>query len=506
MIPQDTNINLCLISDSGATTKGLLKMQHNNGNVSLSFYPELVIDSQKGKNQSKRIAQIPDCVFQLSDFTMIEMDQNDRLVVTLSGSRQRCVLYFTRDNDITHFLNYIGGKVRLKNSDCNPRVYLLEPLDSTASVVTPFLSTALPSTSTRTTKAPSRVSLHRIQHPDLVFSTNVQVSQMSAESYNSLFDSEKQIIDKSKFPGIFYNVDVDLAVAGDLWKLLLEPDSAKAELSLAERQEKTNHNRVMYREIKRQWQETTPRQWKNHGELRDLVALLEKDLMENSHLFQHFEHPGFVQKIAFNVLMTLSFWNWDNAAYVKGLITFLAPFLNSFIKDANLESVTLHDGSSLCTNDSEADIFWCFTIFYDHNSLCDLVRPSTKPLLKPLFIAIGYILEEHFPDLLDLLRQKHALSLDFLRDDVSKWFTTCFTGDDIRRLWVSVLSFSSSFQFFQCFIVSLLYSLAQSFVEMNPLNSDEFVRRFHVLKKSVDLNLLLLNAQKILEILKKNSK
>lgn len=503
MIAQDTNINLCLIGEDGSTSKGLLKMQHNNGNVSLSFFPEISVDGIKGKPQSKRIAQIPDCVFQLSDFTMIEMDADDRLVVTLSGSRSHCVLYFTRDNDITHFLNYIGGKVRLKNSDCNPRVYLLEPLDSSASIVTPFLSTSLPQSNSRASKAPSRVSLHRIQHPDLLFKFDQPVKKMTAEEYHSLFDEEGRIKEDIDFPGIFYNVDVDLAVAGELWKLLLTPEDAK--LPRAEREAKTKENRGKYIEIKRQWQATTPRQWMNYGELRDLVALLEKDLTENEKLFAHFKRPAFVQKIAFNVLLTLSYWNWDNAAYVKDLVHFLAPFLDSFICDADSDHVTLHDGSVLTAEESEADIFWCFTTFYDHNSLCDLVRPSTKPLNKPLFIAIGYILEENFPDLLQLLNQKHAFSLDFLRDDVSSWFTTCYSGDDLRRLWVSVLSFSSSFQFFQCYIVSLLYSLAQSFVEMNPLNSDEFVKRFHVLKKGVDLNLLLHNAAQILKILQKKT-
>ena len=227
VMAQDTNINLCLIGEDGTTSKGLLKMQHNNGNVCLSFFRELIVDGVKGKPQSKRIAQIPDCVFQLSDFTMIEMDAEDRLVVTLSGSRSHCVLYFTRDNDITHFLNYIGGKVRLKNSDCNPRVYLLEPLDSTASIVTPFSSTALPQSNSRANKAPSRVSLHRIQHPDLLFQFDQPVKKMTSEEYYSYFDEEGKIKDGVDFPGIFYNVDVDLAVAGELWKLLLEPDDAK---------------------------------------------------------------------------------------------------------------------------------------------------------------------------------------------------------------------------------------------------------------------------------------
>ena len=500
---QDTNINLCLITGN-ETRKGLLKMQHNNGNVSLSFYPECV-DQSKSKSQGKKFAQIPDYVYQLSDFTMIEMDPQDRLIVTLSGSRSRCILYFTRDYDITHFLKYIGGKVRLKTSDCNPLVYLLEPLDSTPSVVTPFSATTLPVSSSHTNKAPSRVSLQRIHHPGLEFETKQPVETMTAEQYRALFDEEGRIKDMSNFPWIFYNKNVDLAVMGDLWKLLLVDDDEKKtpeemNKTAKEREEEDIMNRQKYADVKRQWQLTTRRQWQNHPDLRKLVSLLEKDLIANEELFAHYSAPACVQRIAFNVLLTLSQWNWDSAEYVEGLVTFLSPFLDSFIKEADCETVTRHDGTVIDVESAEADIFWCFAKFYKNNQLSDLRSPQ-QPLLKPLFIAIGYILEENFQDLLQLLYQKHASSLDFLRDDCEKWFTTCFQASDVRRLWISILSFTSSFQFFQCFIVSMLFSLAPSFVEMNPLNSEEFVRRFHNLKKKLDLNLLLLNVKQLKEIL-----
>jgi hypothetical protein len=432
------------------------------------------------------------------------MDSKDRLIVTLSGSRSRCVLYFTRDHDITHFLTYIAGKVRLKNSDCNPCVYLLEPLDSNVTIVTPFNATSLPQSSPHSNKAPSRVSLQRIQHPGLVFKTDSKVEVMTAAQYRSLFDEDGRIKDLETFPGIFYNLEVDLEVVGDLWKLLLHPDDAQR--TAAERHDNDVENRERYAKVKRQWQATTPRQWRNYPEFRSLVDLLESDLCDKQELFSHFDNPACVQRIAFNILLTLSFWNWDSAAYVPGLITFLSPFLDSFVRSADCQTVTAHDGSSVPIEDAEADIFWCFTGFYEHNQLSDLVKPPKQPLLKPLFIAIGYILDDNFQDLLQLLYQKHAFSLDFLRDDCSKWFTTCFQSSDVRRLWISILSFTSSFQFFQCFIVSLLFSLAPQFVEMNPLNSDEFVRRFHNLKKKVELNLLLLNAKKLMEILHEKGK
>lgn len=501
MLAQDTNINLCFINEKEETKKGLLKMQHNNGNVSLSFYPEYLPDPTKPQ---KRIAQIPEYVNQLSDFTMIEMDSKDRLIVNLSGSRAHCVLYFTRDNDIKHFLDYISGKVKLKNSDCNPCVYLLEPLDSTQNTkVAPFNSTSLPVSAPHANKAPSRVSLQKIKCEDLVFQIDSEVEKMEASEYRELFDESGKIKNMDEFPIIFYNKDVDLEVAGDLWKLLLNTENAQK--TYEERKKQDLLNKEEYIKVKNQWKATTIHQWWNHPDLRNLIDLLEEDLVANQNLFDHFQHPSCVQQIAFNILLTQSIYNWDNASYIKGLVTFLSPFIDSFIKDADCNFVTKHNDEKVPIIDVESEIFWCFNEFYEHNSLSNLIRPSSQPMIKPLFIAIGYILEENFADLLQLLNQKHVSSLDFLTPDVSKWFTTCFQNSDIRRLWISILSFTSSFQFFQCFIVSLLFSLAPNFVEMNPLNGDEFIKRFHSLKKNVSLNLLLTNTTKLIKILHKKA-
>jgi hypothetical protein len=205
-------------------------------------------------------------------------------------------------------------------------------------------------------------------------------------------------------------------------------------------------------------------------------------------------------RIAFNVLLTLSYYNWDDAAYVQDLVTFLTPFLRSFVRAADGCTVTKPDGAQVPVEEVEGDIFACFQRFYEHNKLSDLVQPGKHPFLKQLFIANSGLIHQYFPELLQLLYQKHAYNLDFLKDDCSKLFTTFFQSDDIRRLWMSILSFSSASQFFQCFTVALLFSLAPHFLAINPLSSEEFVKRFHELKREVGLNLLLENTERIREL------
>ena len=101
MNTQDTNIEL-QIESKGETKTGLLKMQHNNGNVSLSFFKE--VDSQ-GNSTRKKYSQIPDRVNQLSDFTKVELDPDNQLALLLSGSRCQFKIIFIDEAKITTFFD-----------------------------------------------------------------------------------------------------------------------------------------------------------------------------------------------------------------------------------------------------------------------------------------------------------------------------------------------------------------------------------------------------------------
>jgi hypothetical protein len=200
------------------------------------------------------------------------------------------------------------------------------------------------------------------------------------------------------------------------------------------------------------------------------VSVLEWDLKSHRELLAIFPHSKNVMKITVNVSLTLSVFTCDGFASVEGLVTFLAPFLTSFVIDADGHVATHPNGEPALAEEVEVDIFVCFSSFYDHNQLGGLVRPSRHPFLKELFLAVGSRLDQHFPDSQQLLYQKHAYSLDFLSDDCSKWFTPCFEPDAIKSLWISILSLTIACQFFQCFPSSMLFSLAPLFLEINPLN------------------------------------
>lgn len=501
MLPQDISLNLCVIDENNSMRSGLLKMLSNNGNIKGLFYRE--------KQEATKSSQTPDIVFYLSDFITIEFDPKDKLILTLSGCSSRLQLYFQCDNDIYIFQQYISNKIRFRKSFCNPCVYQFEPLDSSVSTIPPFSTTLLPQPDNQGQS--SRVTIQDIEKVGLSFEPDPSIETLSSETFQKLFDSDGKVNNIEEFVKELFNKDIDKTILSQLWPLILFPDFTKK--TKEERNQFILEKREVYQKVKLQWQLLTFQQWQNYPLLRSLVELLESDLVANTSLFEHFAHPKNVQTIAFNILLTLFYWDNDGASYVKGMIKYLVPFINSFIFDAPADDkVTLQDKvTTVDSNEVESDIFWCFYQFYQNNKIGELIHPSNQPQLKPLFISVGGILEAAFPELLRLLNHHHAENLDFLLDDVSAWYTTSgfFTCDEILRLWVTLTSFSvtsSDFQFNQYFIISLLFAISPSFLKYNPMNNQQFLKMFEeTKKKKLDLNMLLKNAQKLIEIIQQRN-
>jgi hypothetical protein len=141
-------------------------------------------------------------------------------------------------------------------------------------------------------------------------------------------------------------------------------------------------------------------------------------------------------------------------------------------------------------------VFQLFSVFYEQHHFSE-ARAFRPQFLQPLLVEVGKRIATMFPELLQLLRQKHVFSLDFLRHDCSRWFVDVFKDEEITVLWVSILSFSSTKEFFESFLIALLLMLMPELNELIPLSGREFVERFNSLKGGADLRTLLLNTQQI---------
>lgn len=504
MSGQDAIIHLVYIDRSNHQTKGILKMQHNNGNVSLSFFPE----TQNQQNQRKN-AQIPNLIFQLGDFTMIEINPDNPNVISLAGTRNKCTLNFDSENDSNKFFDYINQKLHLRHSCSNANVYILENLDPSTNPPSKFMPTILPKPQQASNISPTQVILKNLVKSGFIFSDQKDPPQpqtFTADDFKTYLDENGAVKDIEDLNKHLFNATVDLSIQGSIWKLyLFKKDKPAYLLDKAARDEIEAEYHNVYSLVKSQWRTITQRQWDNDTELQKLVLLIESDIKKNSSLFSSFTNPQSIMKFAFNILLTVSIYNNDEASYIPKMVQFLVPFLSSFILDAHYggeETATMVTNEVIPIDKAEADVFWCFYNFYIDNEIFKLMPNSKLCNLKSLFVEAGKLISGQFQPLLQLLYQKYVTSLDFLTEDLIWWFSDIFNVEELKRLWLSILVDGPWNTFYQCFICSILYSITPQLGQMYPLQTEDFLIRFDEIKKHFDLNILLSNTKALYEIIK----
>jgi hypothetical protein len=95
-------------------------------------------------------------------------------------------------------------------------------------------------------------------------------------------------------------------------------------------------------------------------------------------------------------------------------------------------------------------------------------------------------LELRFPELVQLLVQNHVFTLDFLRNDISTWFSNIAVGD-IHRLWISFLSRETGQDVFVSFLIADIVFGLKEIHDLAPLCSEEFVSLFNNVKTKLPL-------------------
>ena len=453
MSTQDATFIVTYTDEQSREKRGTLKVQHANGNITFSFY---------GSDRHP-LPTIPDNICNLADFTVFEILPSNDTLISFSGPNAQMHFSFTRDGDKAKFMDFISTKVRVIPSNMNPSLFLLESIDFGESA---FFTKLLPNATAPT--PPKRISLDNFK-------------DFTKKEEPECIKINKDNVRTQKL----YNADIDDSVIFDAFQSLLY-------------RPKTDDD-AEYKDVKQQWKSIIPRQFVNHKNLQELIKNLEADIKAHENLFKDYEDPKRerLKKIAFNILLSYSIYNWDGALYYNGLIELLFPFIDAYVKQY---------GFNFNDDDCESDIFSIFDVFYEENHFSELKKPGRQAFIKDILPVIGQDLKNIFEDLLSLLLQKHVSSLDFLRDDISRWFVDVFKTNDVQRLWISILAFNNIKEFYRSFLIALLFYISPSLNELNPLSFEEFVERFNDAKCKADLKTLLLNTQKIHEMLTNEEK
>jgi hypothetical protein len=263
-----------------------------------------------------------------------------------------------------------------------------------------------------------------------------------------------------------FNSIVSPSIVFDVFKFLLPPLEFQDDPS--------------YRELKHQWSSVSRAQFQNNWELPQLMQFVQNEILKTPDRYVRFTNPRQVQKSLFNLMVTYTVYNWDGAAYNTSLLDLLWPFVDSYLEQ---------NGENF--EDLEDEVFRPFVRFFETQNFGELKRSQRQTFIRPLLVQVGETIQAKFPDLLDGLIQKNVFTLDFLRNDLSRWFLDVFKLGDLKVLWISILTFERASEFFESFIIALLLTVVSQVDELNPLDADEFAETFNSVKAGLDLRTLL---------------
>lgn len=460
--------------------EGNLRSSKDQDEAFFAFYPIDKSNTQK----IKKYSLTPKVKFGMNDIHQMRQDNDDVLTHSILVRNSNIYKFsFDNDKDIRVFFNYVTSKANVLYHPAN-KTYVFG-CHGDNSPINIFQDTNLPNLKDESI-SPSLESNYK----GLIKKNSFTAEVLNEKDYDDLFDESGRPKDINSLREKIYNVDVDKKVARKMWFLLINEDLIKCTES--ERESYFLSKRETYVSVKKLWKLTTKRQWEYCSELRRNVTEIEKFILNNSKNFEHFKRPSLIQKLAFNIVLTATFYDADNADTIIKCTGFVYPLILSFVCDACEESVSLHDGQTLSWDECESDIFWCFYTILENNIISVGPEYYTKILQ-----STGGLLEKYFKEILHyLLNRKSMKTINFIKDDLCSWFTNCFYGNDIVKLFVSIFSFPSSFQFYQCFIVSLLYYFLGNII---------FPDNYNTLKFDMNIDTLLRNSIKIFRISQKTT-
>jgi hypothetical protein len=441
----DLSLDVLFFDSQGTKSRGLMRLLNNSGSTLLTFYKDLNPDQPRTAGTKREFAKQPDCTHVLAMFNVLRIDPENPFLVRLSAPREKACFEFPTITEFSKFMDYLSQKVRIVHSELNPDLYLLQSIDLGQA---PFSATSLP-TSVR--KPHERVALSSwatLTRPQTI--TPIRITSANIDTAS------------------FYNAEFDPSIIFQVFKRVINPQPTDAP----------------YDELKKQWVLLSHRQFVNNPELRQLIIGLETQIKEHSATFDRFPDPHAVKQTLFEIILTYALYNWDGTQAINGIVDLVLPFVDAYL---------LQFGS---LEGCAPAVFELFATFYERHNFSE-VRAFKPQFIQPLLVEVGRRIASMFPELLQWLTQKHVFTLDFLRDDCSRWFVDVFNDEEVKVLWISILSFSGSREFFESFLIALLLMLRPDLNELIPLSASEFVDRFNQVKVKADLRTLLANTEHI---------
>ena len=468
--------------NSKLPVKGSIKLNKSFGDIVLSFFPDAESDVYKTKHVPIELLAFPEFIYPFSDFSQMKVTVNKKLLVEIYGKITHLYFYFDSSTLLQQFYQFAKSQYYFVTIPGTPEICQIIPLTEKKEYFKPYFTNPNDN---------NKNSLFRIKRENMEFelSTDFAPKQFTANDFEQTKDNIQEMKEK------LYDSEMDITVAKDAFYTLLSAEGPNKDLS-------PEDMKKLYFQTKTHWSCITKRQWDNSEKVRAVVEELEKDIQDNAQLFSKYEKAGdAIPKMVFNIYMTLSFLNWDKGSYTNGMIKYIPPFLDIYIKDIipnddpdKCSIILYKDDKALPIEEVENELFWVLYGFYLKLELNNLIKPTVTPKFIGLNNSVYTSLYTNYPDLLQLLKQKGMLTLDFIVDDISLFFTNTWNNKDIIKLWISSLTIDN---FIEKFILSILYCMAAILIDKDIDTSEDFAQLYHDSISIMNLDLLLINAKMI---------
>lgn len=456
-------------------SKGTLTIEETPNAIFFNFYSSILIEQNLTQTQSEILEQIPDFAFMLSDYNRMSISMARSIQITFHKQDSKVDFALEGYFKVKQILDMISRHYIILSTLENSTNFEFCSLNLKLVGFNPFGNTNMYINNEMNEKL-KIISKVLPEQP-------IQPKVLTKEVFMNAFDEEGRLKPDFDCEKEFFNCRADDNLQYLLFDYLVQ--KKEEDTTTEQRIENRKARYDEYIKTKSQWQATTKIQWNFYQHLRDLVMQLEKEIQESSNLFRD---SDILMQIAFNVLLTLTYFDYNHMYYNKSILHIVSAIMNIYVKAVNTDSIIFYDDSSHNLVESESIIFWAFVDLFSKHKFEDISTDTKAPRIFNLFTTVGEYFKNSRPEVLQLYRYLQCYSFLFLIPYMESFFTQALPQKDITRVFISSLCIPN---FLEKFVCAILYCLADSIFKENIDTNQKFIQVFQEKLSQINVEELL---------------
>lgn len=246
-----------------------------------------------------------------------------------------------------------------------------------------------------------------------------------------------------------------------------------------------------YQRLVNQFSNITKDQWVRSYTIREFVYRTENSIEKSSLLDD-------LKPIAVHVLLALFVFSFMELPFSDRFVWILELIVPLFAKSVEDNHVVDQSNQRVPLLTAESRIFWVFKGFSDR-FLGTNKEKNVMPPLDGLFLSTKSFLGHISPQIVSLLETYGVVDLEFCKDDIFHLFASGRKSDDALLILTSFVLSPNVSQYLQTILCALFVFLEKYLETIPARDGDRFKRTVRSLVGSIDIRLLMNNAEKLIE-------